>query len=685
VPSSSASDLASVAFLVMVGAYLLGAAGSLAAASPAVVRRVTAAGALLGAAAGVALAVAVLNAGVPFVRTVPELLSPGGGLALRLDGLGAFFLLVIGMGALPAALYGLGYTAAYAGRYSLRWLGAMLNLFLLTMSLVVLADNVLTFLLAWEAMSLASYFLVMTEHDGDDTASAGAWYLAMTHAGLALILSALVMLIPPGPSSTFAELRLTATTLSPAVRGVVFTLAVLGFGSKAGLVPLHVWLPRAHPAAPSHVSALMSGVMVKLGVYGVLRFALDLLGEGPAWWGGLLIALGATSALLGVLYALMEDDLKRLLAYSTVENVGLVFMGVGAGLLFLSLDQQAAALLALTAALYHALNHAAFKSLLFLGAGAVLHATGTRNLNRLGGLIRAMPWTAACFLVGALAIGGLPPLNGFVSEWLLFQSLLPAVASSAPLVPPLITLAVGALALTAGLAAAGFVKAFGIAFLAIPRSSPAVHAHEVTATMRVAMVTLAVLCALLGVGGVVIVPRLGALLDGVDGLASQPAPLADGPSFALPGAFGEMSPPLVAGGLGVAVAGAWLAVRLGGDRRLRRGDTWGCGRIGQTPRMEYTATAYAEPLRRVFAELYRPTEDLTVDAHPESRYFVQSMAYRSEIVPWFERYLYAPLLRRVGAWAEWTRAIQSGSAHRYLAYLVIALLALLAITLARSG
>jgi hydrogenase-4 component B len=685
VPSSSASDLASVAFLVMVGAYLLGAAGSLAAASPAVVRRVTAAGALLGAAAGVALAVAVLNAGVPFVCTVPELLSPGGGLALRLDGLGAFFLLVIGMGALPAALYGLGYTAAYAGRYSLRWLGAMLNLFLLTMSLVVLADNVLTFLLAWEAMSLASYFLVMTEHDGDDTASAGAWYLAMTHAGLALILSALVMLIPPGPSSTFAELRLTATTLSPAVRGVVFTLAVLGFGSKAGLVPLHVWLPRAHPAAPSHVSALMSGVMVKLGVYGVLRFALDLLGEGPAWWGGLLIALGATSALLGVLYALMEDDLKRLLAYSTVENVGLVFMGVGAGLLFLSLDQQAAALLALTAALYHALNHAAFKSLLFLGAGAVLHATGTRNLNRLGGLIRAMPWTAACFLVGALAIGGLPPLNGFVSEWLLFQSLLPAVASSAPLVPPLITLAVGALALTAGLAAAGFVKAFGIAFLAIPRSSPAVHAHEVTATMRVAMVTLAVLCALLGVGGVVIVPRLGALLDGVDGLASQPAPLADGPSFGLPGAFGEMSPPLVAGGLGVAVAGAWLAVRLGGDRRLRRGDTWGCGRIGQTPRMEYTATAYAEPLRRVFAELYRPTEDLTVDAHPESRYFVQSMAYRSEIVPWFERYLYAPLLRRVGAWAEWTRAIQSGSAHRYLAYLVIALLALLAITLARSG
>ena len=682
---TSPSDLASAAFVVMLGAYLLGAVGSLLGGAPAVARSVTAAGALLGAAGGVVLAVTVLVAGAPFALTVPDLLSPGGGLALRLDGLGAFFLLLVGVAALPAALYGIGYTAAYADRYSLRWLGAMLNLFLLTMSLVVLADNVLTFLLAWEAMSLTSYFLVMTEHDEADTAAAGGWYLAMTHAGLALILTAFVMLIPPGPSSTFAELRLTATALPPGVRSVVFTLAVLGFGSKAGLVPLHVWLPRAHPAAPSHVSALMSGVMVKLGVYGVLRFALDLLGDGPTWWGGLLVALGAVSALVGVLYALMEDDLKRLLAYSTVENVGLVFMGVGAGLLFASLDQDAAAALALTAALYHALNHAAFKSLLFLGAGAVLHATGTRNLNRLGGLIRPMPWTAACFLVGALAIGGLPPLNGFVSEWLLFQSLLPAIASSAPLVPPLVTLAVGALALTAGLAAAGSVKAFGIAFLALPRSSQAGAAHEATATMRVAMVALASLCALLGVGSVVIVPRLAALLAGYDGLTGRPAPLAEGLSLALPGAFGGMSPPLVALGLGVAAAGAWLALRLGGDRRLRRGDTWGCGRIGQTPRMEYTSTAYAEPLRRVFAELYRPTEDLTVDVHPESRYFVQSIAYRSEIVPWFERYLYAPLLRRVGAWAEWTRAIQSGSAHGYLAYLVIALLALLAITLARSG
>jgi hydrogenase-4 component B len=678
------APLTLAAFAVMVIAYLVGAAGSLLIGSPALNRLMTAVAAIVGALAGLALGAAVLATGVPLAVHVPALLSPGGGLSLRLDPLGAFFVVLIAVGAVPAALYGAGYTAAYAGRYSLRWLGAMLNLFLLTMTLVVLADNVLTFLLLWEAMSLTSYFLVMTEHDGPDTTAAGGWYLAMTHVGLALILPAFVMLMPPAGGSTFAELRLTADALPPAARGLVFTLAVLGFGGKAGLVPLHVWLPRAHPAAPSHVSALMSGVMVKLGVYGVLRFTLDLLGEGPAWWGGLLILLGATSALLGVLYALMEDDLKRLLAYSTVENVGLVFIGAGAGLLFASLGEPAAAVLALAAALYHALNHAAFKSLLFLGAGAVLHATGTRDMNRLGGLIRGMPWTAACFLLGALAIAGLPPLNGFVSEWLLFQALLPAIQSATPLLPPLMTLAVGALALTAGLAAAAFVKAFGITFLALPRSAPAAGAHEAPATMRAAMTLLAVVCVLLGIGSVVVLPRIAALLDGYGGLAGAP-PLAAGLSLTLPRGFGGMSPPLVALGLAVVAGGALVGVRLAADHRLRRGDTWGCGRIGQTPRMEYTSTAFAEPLRRIFAELYRPTEDLTIDVHPESRYFVQSRTYRSEIRPWFERYLYAPLVARIVAWAERTRALQSGSPHVYLTYLVVALVALLAIALARSG
>jgi len=668
----------------MVLAYLGGAIAALLPLRSGLTRVLTAAGATAGAVAGIGLAARVLSAGEPFAVSVPGLLSVGGGLALRLDGLGAFFLLLIGVVAAPAALYGVGYSAAYAGRYSLRWLGAMLNLFLLAMSLVVLADNVITFVLTWEAMSLASYFLVMTEHERADTVAAGGWYLAMTHVGLAAILVALVLLSPAGGGAGFADLRAAAATLSPSLRGLAFVLAVLGFGSKAGLVPLHVWLPRAHPAAPSHVSALMSGVMVKLGVYGILRVGLDLLGVGPPWWGALLIGLGAASALVGVLYALTEDDLKRLLAYSSVENVGLVFIGVGAGLLFVSLGEPAAATLALAAALYHALNHGVFKGLLFLGAGAVLHATGSRDMNRLGGLVGRLPWTAACFLVGALAIGGLPPFNGFVSEWLLFQSLLPAIGSAAPLVAPVMTLAVGALALTAGLAAAAFVKAFGVTFLALPRSAEAGAAHEAPATMRVAMVALAALCAVLGLGAALVLPALGGLLAGYAGLPRVAPALTAGSLLLPPGGGASMSPALVAIGLLLAMAGAWLAVRLGAARGLRVGDTWGCGRIGQTARMEYTSTAYAEPLRRVFAELYRPTEDLTIDVHPESRYFVQSRTYRSEIVPWFERYVYAPLLRWGAAAAGCTRAIQSGSAHAYLAYLVVALLALLAISLAWS-
>jgi hydrogenase-4 component B len=665
--------------------YLGGAAIALLPLPDALTRSLSAAFAIAGALAGLGLAARVLATGEPFTLAVPALLSIGGGVALRLDALGAFFLLLIGVVAAPAALYGVGYTAAYAGRYSLRWLSAMLNLFLLSMSLVVLADNVLTFLLAWEAMSLASYFLVMTEHERPDTVAAGGWYLAMTHVGLALILVAFLLLSPAGGGAAFADLRAVAASRTPALRGLVFVVTVLGFGSKAGLVPLHVWLPRAHPAAPSHVSALMSGVMVKLGVYGILRVTLDLLGVGPPWWGALLIGLGAASALVGVLYALTEDDLKRLLAYSSVENVGLVFIGVGAGLLFASLGEPAAATLALAAGLYHALNHGVFKGLLFLGAGAVAHATATRDMNRLGGLIRRLPWTAACFLVGALAIGGLPPFNGFVSEWLLFQSLLPAIGSPAPYVAPVMTLAVGALALTAGLAAAAFVKAFGITFLALPRSAEAHAAHEAPVSMRVAMLALAASCALLGLGGALVLPVLGSVLAGRGGLPAVAPALTVGPLLVPPGGGASMSPSLLAIGLLLALGGVWLAVRVGAARGLRVGATWGCGRIGQTARMEYTSTAYAEPLRRVFAELYRPTEDLTVDVHPESRYFVQSRTYRSEIVPWFERYAYAPLVRAIAAVAGRTRAIQSGSAHAYLAYLGVALLALLAISLAWSA
>ncbi|MBI4246347.1 MAG: hydrogenase 4 subunit B, partial [Candidatus Rokubacteria bacterium] len=596
-------------FVLMIAGYTFGAAAALLSPDGAAARRWTATGAVVGGGAGFVLALGVFATGVPLALAAPALLSVADGFAIRLDALGAFFLALVGLVGVPAGIYGAAYSAAYEGRYSLRFLGAMLNLFLLTMSLVPCAGNVLTFLLMWEGMSLTSYFLVMTETDEPDTVRAGGWYLAMTHGGLALVLAAFLLLAAGADTTSFSDLRAAAAALSPATRNAVFLLALLGFGSKAGIIPLHVWLPRAHPAAPSHVSALMSGVMIKLGVYGILRVGLDLLGGGPAWWGALLIGLGALSAVLGVLYALMENDLKRLLAYSSVENIGLVFIGVGAGSLFLSLGTVPAAALALGAGLYHALNHAAFKGLLFLGAGSVLHATHTRDMNRLGGLIRGLPWTALFFLTGSLAIAGLPPLNGFVSEWLLFQSLLPGIGSSAPLVAPLMTLAVGILALTGGLAAAGFVKAFGITFLAIPRSPAAERAHEAPLPMRIGMGILAVACAGLGLAAVPILSALGAVLAGRGGLPRAAAQSGGGLSLSTPGGFAQMSPTLVALGLVVVVAGVWLGVRIfGAGRRLRVDETWGCGRVVQTARMEYTSTAFAEPLRRVFAELYRPTQ-----------------------------------------------------------------------------
>lgn len=669
-------------FLILVSGYGAGALAALLGVRGAFGRTLVAAGALAGAAAGLALGIATFHSTALFSASVPGLLPAAGGLALRLDGLGAFFLILIGLGAIPAAIYGAGYSKAYEdGRASLRQLGVMLNLFLLSMSLVTMADNALTFLIAWEGMSLTSYFLVITESSEPGTLRAGIWYVAMTHAGAAMLLAAFALLMSGGAGS-FADLRANAATLSPMARNAVFVLAFLGFGSKAGLVPLHVWLPMAHPAAPSHVSALMSGVMIKMGVYGMLRVTLDLLGGGPAWWGTIVMLAGAASALIGILYALMENDLKRLLAYSSVENIGIVFIGVGAGLMFEARGMQAAAALAFIAALYHAINHAAFKGLLFMGAGAVLHATHTRDLNRMGGLIKRMPWTSACFLIGAIAISGLPPLNGFVGEWLLFQSLLPGVALPQPVGAALTTIAVGLLALTGGLAVAGFVKAFGIAFLAMPRSEQAERAHEAGMPMRVGMGLLAAACVVLGLAPFAVVPRLGRAIAGLGGLPAVTPAFSHHLSLQATGGFAQVSPTLIGVGVLLLLGLAPLALRLVRvNRRLRVGDSWGCGRVGQTPRMEYTATAFAEPLRRIFVDLYRPTKELAIDFHPESKYFVQSIEYRSEIRSWFEEFLYDPLLKAAQRVSFQVRRLQSGSLHGYVAYLFIVLVAMLGLLL----
>lgn len=666
------------AFLGMIAAYAAGGFAGLMGGKGKLGRGLVALGAALGAGAGMVLGAVVMISGAPFTLLLPDLLPVGGGLLLHLDGLGAFFLILIGLVAIPAAIYGVGYTQTYEdGHGSLRLLGCMFNLFLLSMSLVTMAGNVITFLLMWEGMSLTSYLLVITESDEESTLRAGIWYAAMTHAGLALLLAAFVLLMNGG-SGSFADLRAQAASLPGAVRDVIFVLAFLGFGSKAGIIPLHVWLPKAHPAAPSHVSALMSGVMIKLGVYGLLRVTLDLLGGGPAWWGGVILGFGVVSALLGVLYALMEHDLKRLLAYHSVENIGIILIGIGAGLIFHSYGLMSLAALGLIGGLYHTLNHASFKGLLFLGAGSVLHATHTRNMEKMGGLIKHMPWTALFFLIGSAAISALPPLNGFVSEWLVFQALLAGFNIPQPELAVLMPVAVGMLALTSGLAAACFVKAFGISFLAIPRSPEAEQAHEAPRSMLSGMAILAIACVGLGVAPVVVVPFLGNALGGLGHLPAAFPELTFNLSLQTPEAFGQISPTLVAVGLLIILALIPIGLRLlRANLSLRMGETWGCGRSGQTPRMEYTATAFAEPLRRVFAEIYRPTKELSIDFHPDSKYFVESIEYKSEITPLFDRLLYDPFLRFVHFISKQVQRLQTGSLHLYLVYIAVLLVILL--------
>jgi len=573
---------------------------------------------------------------------------------------------------LLAAIYGASYTAEYDGRRSLGAFGFTFNLFLLGMALVPCAANVFTFLLAWELMALSSYFLVMTDSARVETREAGLWYIAMTHFGFVLLLPMFLLMAPSADLTTFADLRAGAAALSPGVRNVVFLLALLAFGSKAGIVPLHVWLPRAHPAAPSHVSALMSGVMIKLGIYGLIRVAFDFMPGGPVWWGGVLLAAGCMSALLGVLYALMEHDLKRLLAYHSVENIGIILIGLGAGAVLQRFGLGALAAIGFAGALFHTVNHASFKALLFFGAGGVIQQTHTANMEELGGLIKRMPHTALYFLVGSAAIAALPPLNGFASEWLVFQSLLAGTHIPRPEIAIGFPLAVGMLALTGGLAAACFVKAFGITFLAMPRSEHAARAGEPPWSMRLPMLVLAAACLVLGVASPVVVRGLLVIGESVPGLSAHGAVQAPRFWLTVPGSPTQVSPLMIAALLGAIVVVAAVVLRMRG-LALRRADTWGCGRIGQTPRMEYTASAFAEPLRRVFSELYRPAEDLSISAHPESRYFVRTITYTSHVVPWFERAFYDPLIRGTRAVATRVRRLQAGSIHLYLLYVATAL------------
>lgn len=629
--------------------------------------------------AGIALGLWGLTASEPLAASIPSTI-PLLTFAIRLDALAAFFVLTISLAGLAAAIYAIGYVGHFERPVSMAALGSLFNAFLCSMTLVVLADNGFLFLLLWELMSLTSYFLVVTEHDKPEVRYAGWFYLIMTHVGTAFIMLTFLLFFHGSGSFAFDAFRHPEQPLADHLRTVAFLAALIGFGTKAGIVPLHVWLPYAHPAAPSHVSALMSGVMIKTAIYGLLRILFDFLGGAfPWWWGFAVLVIGAVSALLGVMYALMEHDLKSLLAYHSVENIGIILLGIGAGMIFHTYGLEQLAALGLLAALYHTINHAMFKALLFLGAGSLLYATHTRNMEEYGGLLRRMPWTGACFLIGAVSIVALPPTNGFISEWLVFQSLFLSFQVPSLLVKFALPLAAAMLALTGALALACFAKAFGISFLALPRSPHARHAEEVPWPMRIGMSLLAAICVALGLAPMIVVPLLDQVTRPMTGASIAPKMLAlDGWTLApVSVEFSSLSSPVLALVLiGTAAVALALAGLFGGFPARRYSRTWGCG-LRLSPRMAYTATGFVQPIKRIFSTIYRPTVKLETDFLQESKYFAKRRHFAFHIEPVFEIYLYRPVVGLVIGVADRLRVIQGGSLHLYLAYMFITLVVLL--------
>lgn len=608
---------------------------------------------------------------------LPDLL-PLAGASFVLDSLGAVFVLAAGAVAVAASIYAIGYSGH--GLDS-RPVQTAYPLFVMSLLLVPAAASVSTLLVAWELMALTSLLLVTAEHrERRQVREAAWWYGVMTHVSLVAILIALVWFAAAAGGESFDDLRSATTSIPEGIRSGVFLLALAGFGAKAGMVPLHVWLPRAHPEAPSHVSAMMSGVMVKMGIYGLLRVGWDLLGGGPVWWGITVLALGVLSALFGILHALVADDIKQLLAYSTTENVGLILVGIGAAGVYASGGNRTLAAVAVTAALLHVINHALFKGLLFLGAGSAVMASGTRKLDRLGGLIKRMPVTTACFAVGSLAIAALPPLNGFASEWLLLKSLVRGASDQSVAAATVMPLAAGAVALTGGLAAAAFVKALGTGFLAMPRSRGAEAAVEVGPSMRFGMVTLAAACVALGLAPGLVISPLQHSVQALTGLSNGPGVALVGIGMEATASAGRVSPGAIALALSGAVVAIWAVARLARVRRQRRlVEAWGCGRSVQTARMEYTATSFAEPLRRVFDDVLRPELDLDVSHATESRYHLESARYRVGITDAFESRLYRPIVEVLRRFGERARVIQSGSIHLYLGYMLVVVLVVLVV------
>jgi hydrogenase-4 component B len=666
-------------FALSLAAYATGAFASLASwRKPPLCRYVCCGSALAGAVFGALAAVLGMVHGTPARWSISSGI-PLFAYSFDYDALAGFFNLTLAILAGAVSIYSFSYLKEFEGKRNIGFFGFLFHLLLLSLTIVFTAANAFLFLIAWEVMALAAYGLVTFYHEDRETRRAGLLYIVMAHIDSGCLLLGFALLMQVSGSADFASFRAAAAQLSSAQQATAFVLFFLGFGIKAGVIPFHIWLPAAHPVAPSNISSLLSGVVLKAGIYGMARIFLDGLGVLPSWAGLLVLIVGVASAVLGVLYALMEHDLKRLLAYHSIENIGIILIGLGAALVFRVAGHPQLAGVALIAAMFHTLNHAIFKCLLFLGAGSVLHSTGTRNMEELGGLIRPMPVTAFCFLIGAVAISGLPPLNGFVSEWLTYQSLLAGFGATGGLTRILFPLAGSMLALTGALAAACFVKAFGITFLALPRSAESRSAHEAPRSMLVGMAWLATSCVALGLGATWFLPLFDTMNEqllgsrvGTNLITAHGWVLSAGTPHG-----GMVSTSVIAIALLLLLIPALLVVSIAARRFVRRrGPAWDCGLPGLTEDNEYTATAFSKALRMIFSVLYQPRREIQA-VFDVSPYFPKAIHFESGIEPTFEKRLYVPLKDLLLRFATRMRAIQAGSIHAYLAYIFVTLVLLL--------
>lgn len=598
-------------------------------------------------------------------------------LEVKIDGLSALFLIMLSILTVCVSVYSIGYISHYYGKRNVGLFNFLYITFILSMIFVFTSSNAVFFYIAWEAMSLLSYFLVIFESERIENQRAGTLYIVMTHIATAFLL--IGFMISYSYTKSF-DLFGNSDAIPDGAKTVIFILFLLGFGTKAGAIPVHIWLPYAHPAAPSNVSALMSGIMIKTAIYGLIRFVLDFLGIQQAWWGGLLIGLGIISAVLGVAYALMEHDLKRLLAYHSVENIGIILIGLGVSFTALAQGSQLIGSLALTASILHTLNHTLFKGGLFLGAGSIHYATETKDIDRLGGLIKTMPITAVFVLCFSLAISAIVPFNGFISEWLTYQSIFAYIAPGQPGINILFILAVAALGLAGALAASCFVKLFGISFLGNPRSEHVSRSKEVPATMNIGIGILAVLCFAIGVFPLFIIRLIDRVVYGLIG-SSIFDRLQGGFVFtwySMDLSSNKISSLEILAAIAVITVLTLLALRIFGGKYIeRKYGTWDCGLEAINSRMQYTAAGFSKPIKIVFRILFRPSRK--TETQGGTHYHPHRIAYTVASESIFEKYLYQPVYIRIRGFSRRTKfLVQTGNISNYLIYIFTAILALMA-------